>query len=193
VNEKQGTTRVPSYVSAEELLLGRAEILGSPKEAGDLRMIVARPNPGERRCLERGELSPEGGLIGDRWLATSWLKLPDGSPDPAVQVTLMNARCIELVAGGRDYWPLAGDNLFVDFDLSFENLPTGSQLEIGPCLLEITEPPHTGCAKFKHRYGIAALAFVNSAEGKRHRLRGAHARIVRGGTIATGDQIRRIG
>ena len=127
---------------------------------------MARPAGEKRLCLKRADLSPDNGLIGDRWRATSWLKRSDGSPDPAVQITLMNSRCIKLIAGDESYWPLAGDNLFVDFDLSAENLPVGTRLRIGECLLEISEPPHTGYAKFNRRFGAAALKFVNSAEGK---------------------------
>jgi MOSC domain-containing protein YiiM len=153
-------------------------------------MIVARPVSEERHVLERAHLSPAEGLVGDRWRATSWLKLLDGGPDPAVQITLMNARCVDLVAGGREHWSLAGDNLFVDLDLSHDNLPLGTRLIIGEAILEIAEPPHNGCVKFKRRFGQAALAFVNSPQGKQLRLRGVHARVIKAGSIAAGDKIR---
>lgn len=180
----------PRHLDADQLAAGLAEIRRSPKNDGTVALIVARPRTEQRLCLERAELSPEEGLAGDRWLSTSWLKLPDGSPDRAVQITLMNARCIALVAGEPRYWPLAGDNLFVDLNLSLENVPIGTRLRIGECVLEITAPPHTGCGKFKRRFGGAALAFVNSPDGTSLRLRGVHARVIQAGIVAVGDQIR---
>jgi MOSC domain-containing protein YiiM len=170
---------------------GLAEIVNSPKSRGTVAMIVARPAEGARSVLETATLSPEEGLAEDRWRLSSWRKSPDGSPDPAVQITLMNARCIALVAGELERWPLAGDNLFVDLDLSHENLPVGTRLRIGKAILEITEPPHTGCHKFKRRFGSAAVEFVNSPEGKALRLRGVHARVVEAGIVAVGDTIER--
>jgi MOSC domain-containing protein YiiM len=179
----------PRHVNENELAQGLTEIRQSPKQIGTLVLIVARPAGEQRLCLKQADLSPDDGLVGDRWRATSWLKRSDGSPDPAVQITLMNSRCIELIAGDQSHWPLAGDNLFVDFDLSAENLPVGTRLRIGECLLEISEPPHTGCAKFNRRFGAAALKFVNSAEGKALRLRGVHAAIIEGGVVAVGDRV----
>jgi hypothetical protein len=155
-----------------------------------VELIVARPREGERVVHERTALSPEGGLSGDRWQVESWRKFPDGTSDSAVQITLMNARCIALVAGDRKFWPLAGDNLFVDLDLSRENLPLGTRLTIGSAILEITKPPHNGCWKFEGRFGKAAVQFVNSPQGKSLRLRGVHARVLQAGSIAVGDAIR---
>jgi MOSC domain-containing protein YiiM len=183
----------PRHLTAEELAEGLAHICRAPQDRGTVEGIVARPASNLRLCVAEAELSPEGGLAGDRWRTASWLKLPDGGPDPAVQITLMNARCIELVAGTdeRETWALAGDNLFVDLDLSVSNLPAGTRLQIGDCVLEVSEEPHTGCAKFKRRFGAAALAFVNSPEGRRLRLRGVHARIVQAGRVTVGDAIAR--
>src|SRR4051812_34444723 len=179
-------------VTAEELAGGLAAICESPKDSGTLELIVARPVEGQRSCPQRAELTPEDGLVGDRWRKTSWVKLPDGSPDPVVQITLMNARCIALIVGERDQWAIAGDNLFVDLDLSKGNLPPGTRLKVGQCILEITRKPHNGCFKFKRRFGAAALKFVNSKDGKSLRLRGVHARVIVGGTIRTGDRIEKL-
>jgi Uncharacterized protein conserved in bacteria len=177
-------------MTAEELAEGLAEICRAPKDNGTLEMIVARPQSEQRIVLERAELSSDDGLRGDRWRTTSWLKLRDDAPDPAVQITLMNARCAALVAGPREFWSLAGDNLFVDLDLSHENLSLRAKLAIGGAILEIAEPPHNGCHKFKRRFGQPALAFVNSQQGQALRLRGVHARVVQAGSIAVGDRIR---
>jgi|SRR5262245_51295826 len=185
------TSTAPRPLSLDELIAGLKEIRSSPSRGGTIEMIVARPHPEQRQLLPQGELRPEDGLVGDRWRTTCTLKLVDGSPDPSVQVTLMNARCIQLLTGSRELWPLAGDNLFVDLDLSIENLPPGARFQIGDCILEITQPPHLGCGKFKRRFGQAALQFVNSDEGTAQRLRGVHARVVQAGTVAVGDRIER--
>src|SRR5262245_35008613 len=140
---------VPRFLDQQALSVGLEDVRRSPADGGLLVLIVARPES-ERRCLlEVGKLSAEEGLQGDRWQAAS------GIADPAVQITLMNARCIQLLTGDRQLWPLAGDNLFVDLDLSKENLPAGTRVKLGGCILEITEPPHLGCAKFKRRFGQA--------------------------------------
>ena len=102
----------------------------------------------------------------------------------------MNARAIELVAGGRERWPLAGDQLYVDLDLSEANLPPGTRLAIGEAEIEMTDQLHTGCAKFVSRFGVDAMKFVNSPVGRALRLRGAYARVTRAGRIAQGDEIR---
>jgi MOSC domain-containing protein YiiM len=100
----------------------------------------------------------------------------------------MNARCIGLIAQERSNWAPAGDNLFLDMDLSQENLVPGTRLSLGSAILEITAEPHNGCKSFVERYGREACAFVNSREGKRLRLRGIYARVVQDGTISVGDR-----
>ena len=88
--------------------------------------------------------------------------MSDGSANPDAQLTLMNARVVALVAGERERWPLAGDQLYVDLDLSADNLPPGTRLAVGSAVIEVTPEPHTGCAKFSARFGSEALRFVNS-------------------------------
>lgn len=185
------TTRKPATKTIDPEVFERQlqAVLGSPQDAGIVELIISRPREGERQRLERARLSPEAGVEGDRWLTTSWKKFPDGTPDPAVQVTLMNARCIRSIAGDMDNWAEAGDNLFVDLDLSRSNLPTGSRLTIGSCVLEITKVPHNGCWKFKKRFGEQAVQFVNAPARKPLRLRGIHARVLQAGMITVGDRI----
>lgn len=179
------------HLSWAELEKGLDAIRLSPNEAGVLAMIVRRPAEGQREVLATGELNRDDGLVGDDWKALSILESPDGTPDPANQVTVMNARVIDLLAQARERWPLAGDQLYVDFDLSVENLPPGAQLAIGPAVLEVTPVPHTGCKLFMERFGRDAVEFVNSPAGKRLRLRGLNARVVQPGVIRTGDAVRR--
>jgi hypothetical protein len=155
---------------------------GSPQDQGRLEMIVARPATDQRRVLESAELDLQDGLMGDDWSVL-------GGAKPDAQITLMNSRVIQLLAGDREAWPLAGDQLFVDFDLSQDNLPPGTRLAIGTAVLEVTNLPHTGCAKFAQRYGADAMRYVNTPEGRRLRRRGMYARVVKAGVVRVGDTI----
>jgi len=180
------------HLSLEELNQGMAEILRSPQDRGVLRAIVIRPETDARSALPQCELSPEGGVHGDNWAKGCWLSLPDGRPHPDVQVTLMNARAIALIAQDEARWPLSGDNLIVDLDLSADNLPPGTRLSVGSALLEITAVPYKGCKKFAERYGVDATRFVNSRDGLRLHLRGIYARIVERGMVAVGDAVEKL-
>jgi len=180
------------HLSLEELNGGLTEILRSPRDRGVLRAIVIRPETDARIALPQCELSPEGGVHGDNWAKGCWMSLPDGRPHPDVQVTIMNARTLALIARDEARWPLAGDNLIVDLDLSADNLPPGVRFSVGSALLEITAVPHKGCRKFAARYGVDATRFVNSRDGLRLHLRGIYARIVEGGTVAVGDAVEKL-
>lgn len=182
---------VIAHLALEELRAGLDHIRHAPKERGVLEMIVRRPEEDAREPLERGRLDPEEGLVGDNWHLRSSGRTPDGAPSPDTQLTLMNARAIALMAGTRERWPLAGDQLFVDLDLSYDNLPPGTRLEIGSAVIEITAEAHNGCGKFVERYGLDAMRFVNSPAGKAVNLRGIYAKVVRAGTIDAGDEVRK--
>jgi hypothetical protein len=176
--------------SADELLAGLDHVRLSPSDEGPLELIVRRPAPGEREVLAEGELDPTVGLVGDTWDQRSSTRTPDGSPHPGMQVTLMNSRAIALIAGAdRAGWPLAGDQLYVDLDLSETNLPPGTRLALGTAAVEISDQPHTGCQQFTQRFGLDALRLVNSPEGRRLRLRGVNATVVDGGTVRVGDAV----
>ena len=181
-----------THLSRDELEAGLDEILSSPSDRGTLKAVVIRPETDARLSLQRCELSPELGVHGDDWAQGCWMTLPDGRPHPDVQVTLMNARTIALIAREEARWALAGDNLYVDLDLSAANLPPGTRLALGSALLEITAVPHNGCVKFAARFGLEATRFVNSREGKRLHLRGIYARIVQPGTITVGDLVSKL-
>ena len=164
----------------------------SPADGGTLVQIVVRPDKELRELPQSCTVTPEAGIPGDRWARHCSHQLPDGRLNPETQLTLMNARCLALVAGSRERWPLAGDNLVVDLDLSEANLATGQRLKIGEAIIEITAKPHTGCAKFSNRFGAEALKFVNSPEGTALRLRGVHAQVVQAGRITVGDRIEKL-
>lgn len=149
-------------------------------------MIVSRPEEDQRVVVGQGELDSEVGLVGDNWKVRG---SSSGPADPLRQLTIMNARAIDAVASDQESWPAAGDQLYVDLDIGIDNLPAGTILVIGEAQIEVTEPPHSGCSKFRARFGRDALAWVNSEHGRRLRLRGANARVIRGGSIAVGDRI----
>jgi hypothetical protein len=178
-----------AHVSSAELEAGLPEILRSPATEGTVELIVRRPAEGEREVLEEVVIDVNEGLLGDRW----WLNARmSGTADTSNQLTLMNARVIALIAPDRDRWALAGDQLYVDLDLRPENLPAGSQLALGSAVIEVTDEPHTGCAKFSSRFGSDAVRFVNSRAGRDLRLRGLNARVVAPGRIRAGDTIRKL-
>lgn len=178
--------------SADELTAGLDEILRSPAAEGTIELIVRRPAEDEREVLEEGLLDIDDGLVGDMWRARGSSRRPDGSANPDAQLTLMNARAAELVAGSRERWPLAGDQLFVDLDLSVENLPAGTRLGVGRAVVEVTAEPHTGCAKFSARFGTEAIKFVNKSPGRELRLRGVNTRVVTPGAVRAGDAITKL-
>jgi hypothetical protein len=190
----EGRSPMPRHLSLAELNEGLPQILSSPKDNGTLAGIVIRPGAeGLRRELDGCELSLALGVHGDRWAKGCWMTTADGSPHPDVQVCIMNARCIALIAQDRANWAPAGDNLFIDLDLAPANAPPGTRLAIGTTVIEITAVPHNGCNSFIARYGRDACVFVNTGEGKRLRLRGIYGRVVQDGRVNVGDVVRKHG
>ena len=167
-------------------------IRAAPVDGGTLELIARRPGVDEREVLTEAQLDVGEGLVGDTWRVRGSSRMPDGGPNPDAQLTLMNARLARAVAGERSRWPLAGDQLYVDLDLSCANLPPGSRVQIGSAVIEFSEPPHTGCAKFSARFGVDALKFVNSPIGRELRLRGANCRVVVAGKVRSGDVIKKL-
>ena len=180
------------HLTIPELEAGLAEIRRSPRDEGRVALIVCRPQTLEREILERGELDVARGLVGDNWQARGSSMTEGGVAHPEMQLNLMNARAIALIAADKSRWQLAGDQLFVDLDLSGENLPPGTRLAIGSALIEVTAVPHTGCKKFTARFGLEAMKFVNSPVGRELNLRGINAKVVRGGAVAVGDTVRKV-
>ncbi len=172
---------------------GLDEVRQSPKDDGVLQLIVQRPERGERELVDEGSLDTSVGLVGDNWATRGSTGTPDGSADPELQLTLMNSRAADLMAGGRERWHIAGDQLFVDLDIGIENLPPGTRLAIGSAVLEVSVKPHTGCAKFSARFGTDALRLVSSAVGQELRLRGVNTKVVQSGAIRVGDAVRKLG
>ena len=180
------------HLTMEELEAGLDEIRQAPKDEGVLLLIVRRPQVEEREILEEGELHLHEGLVGDSWIRRPSSRTADGSPHPDMQINVMNARAAALVAQDKSRWHLAGDQLYLDMDLSLENLPPGTQLEIGSAVIEVTPPPHTGCKKFVARFGLDAMKFVNSSVGRELQLRGVNAKVIQGGRIRVGQVVRKV-
>lgn len=181
------------HKTPNELQDGLDHVTRSPGDDGTLDLIVRRPSEDEREILTEGELTHAAGLVGDNWNQRSSRRTDDGSPHPDMQLNVINARLSRLLADTDERRALAGDQLHVDLDLSHDNLPAGTRLEIGEAVIEVTEQPHTGCRKFSSRFGVDALRFVNSETGTALRLRGLNARVVVPGTIRTGDVVRKLG
>jgi hypothetical protein len=180
------------YLTMRELEAALDHLRDAPKDEGVVQLIVRRPRINEREVLEQAELDPFLGLIGDNWCVRASSSTFDGSPNPEMQINIMNARVTALVAQDKHRWPLAGDQLYIDMDLSKENLPAGSRLAIGSAVLEVSAWPHTGCQKFVSRFGVDAMKFVNSRIGKQLCLRGINAKVVRAGVIRVGHRAKKI-
>jgi hypothetical protein len=186
-------TDVARHLTMEELEQGLGEIERAPRDAGTVELIVRRPSEGEREVLAEGVLDLAEGLVGDMWIVRGSKRTADGSSHPDMQLTVMSARVVDLVAAGeRERWALAGDQLYVDFDISVANLPPGTRLAVGTAVIEVTAEPHTGCAKFHARFGADAHRFVNTKTHRHLRLRGLNAKVVEPGTVSSGDTIRKL-
>ena len=176
----------------------------APKDVGVLKLLVRRPQVDAREVLDRGELDLTQGLVGDCWLARGSSRRPDRSANPDSQLNIMSHPMVEFLAQDPEREPLAGDQLYLDLDLSHANLPAGSTLtfgdpdgvgdsdgvgDAGRPVIVVTEEPHTGCAKFVARFGVEAMRFVNGEHGKPRRLRGLCARVVVPGVVRPGDRV----
>jgi len=180
------------HLTMQELEAALDHLRQAPKDDGVLQLIVCRPEIELRAELDQADLDPVKGLIGDNWSVRGSSKTPDGSAHPEMQINIMNARVTALVAQEKERWSLAGDQLYIDMDLSKENLPAGTRIQVGSAVLEVSPLPHTGCHKFVARFGIDAMKFVNSDLGKQLCLRGINARVVQAGSIQVGQTAKKI-
>ena len=162
-----------------------AQVEPSPLDNGSVALISRRPAPDQREALERATFTAEAGLLGDDWLRRH-------GDDIEAQITLMNSRVIQLLAGDKSRWAEAGDQLFVDLDISQDNLPPGARIQIGGVIMEISKRPHTGCTKFARRFGGHARKWTATETGERQRRRGVYAFVVQDGEVNVGDRIRKV-
>ena len=184
----------PARWSLAELNSRLDAVRSAPPDAGTVELIVRRPVPGAREVLHEGRLDLAEGLVGDSWSRRPSKKTPDGSPHPEMQLNVMNARAaLAVAADDPARRALCGDQLYLDLDISEANLPPGTRLALGgEAVIEVTAEPHRGCAKFSDRFGVDAVRFVNSKEGRQLRLRGLNAKVVVPGAVRPGDPVRKL-
>ncbi len=180
------------HLSAADLEAGLDEIRDSPKDRSVLDLIVSRPEEDAREVMELADLHVEVGLVGDTWRDRPSVRSGDGKAHPDMQITMMNSRVAALVAQSKHRWPLSGDQLFVDLDLSKANVPPGTRISVGSAILEVTNQPHTGCGKFAARFGVEALKLISSPTGRELQLRGINLKVVQGGEIRPGDAVKKL-
>jgi MOSC domain-containing protein YiiM len=185
----EGTTSIVDSSSVGELarfvpfdvLSTQLSAASAPTDAGRVVLIVRKATGGVRETPDRAWFTPEGGLVGDAWERQR-------RPAPEAQLAVMQFNVAQMIANGQPL-TLFGDNLIVDLDLSAANLPPGSRLRAGNVRLEVTPEPHTGCSKFRARFGQGAVRFISNREQRHLNLRGIYMRVLDGGVIAVDDAI----
>ena len=184
---------MPTLTTTADLEVSLDHLRAAPADIGTLEMIVRRPEVGAREILDEGVVDLAEGLVGDTWLRRATSRaIADGRHFEAM-LTVMSSRMVGLLGDTADVRALAGDQLYVDLDLSHDNLPAGSRIAIGDdAVLQVSAKPHAGCKKFLARFGEDALAFVNGEAGSHLRLRGLKARLLHGGVVRPGDAVRRL-
>lgn len=178
-----------AFASRAECDAALPHILAAPRDGAAIDSLCFRPAYGERRFPDQLHLTVAGGIADERWLKAPWLTLPDGSPDPRIQVSILPRRVMDLCWRDRDTTVHPGDTMVADLDMSEANLPAGTRLRVGSAVLEVSDKFNTGCAKWRDRYGADSLAWINHKPNRPLRLRGVLCRIVQDGVINASDQI----
>ena len=169
------------FRTADDLRRVLAELPAAPKDSGRVASIVRRMDQGQREAPDRLQLTPEAGVPGDAWSRQR-------RPDPDAQIAVMQADVARLIANGQPL-ELFGDQLFLELDLSVDNLPPGSRLRVGRATVEVTPMPHNGCRKFRARFGPDAVGLDSDPQLRHRNLRGIYLRVVEPGDVAIDDPV----
>jgi hypothetical protein len=179
-----------TFASADDLRAGMPHVLAAPKSDAPITMLCFRSDFGMREFPEHLTMTRAGGIPGERWLNHPWLKLPDGSPDPRIQVSILPLRVLDLVWRDRVGTVHPGDTIVADLDMTQANLPAGTLLQAGTAVLRVSDEPNDGCVKWKARYGAAAMDWIVAPEHAGLRLRGVLCSIEQDGVVAGADRIK---
>lgn len=175
------TGDIDRFRTADDLRRALADLPAAPKDSGRVASIVRRMDLGRREAPDRLLLTPDAGVPGDAWSRQR-------RPDPDAQIAVMQADVARLIANGQPL-ELFGDQLFLELDLSVDNLPPGSRLRVGGATVEVTPMPHNGCRKFRARFGPDAVELVSDPQLRHRNLRGIYLRVVEPGDVAIGDSV----
>ena len=180
-----------AHLTTDELTERVAALDVPPMDNGTITALVLRPEVNERKVVQSIRVKPNEGIEGDNYVARGSSKTPDGGPHPEAQICMMRSDVLNVFSDGDEAkWPLAGDQMLVDFDLSTDNLPTGTELGIGSATFRVVAKPHNGCQKFSERYGLDARRFANSDPVARYR--GIYIIVLTEGEVSVGDTIAKI-
>jgi hypothetical protein len=176
-------------VTMAELMAALPHIAAAPKTDAPIHSLCLRPGYGQRSFPAQITMTRTQGIPGERWATAPWLKLPDGSPDPRIQVSILPVRVMDLVWRDREGTPHPGDPIVADLDCSLANLPAGSLIHAGTAVLRVSDHFNEACAKWKVRYGADARAFIDAPGHPGLRLRGILCSVEADGEVALTDRL----
>ena len=173
-------------ITLTELRDALPHVVAAPKTDAPIRGLCLRPALGQRVFPERISMTKAQGIPGERWATTPWMRLADGSPDPRIQVSILQSRVMDLVWQDRNQ-PHPGDPIVADLEMSEANLPVGTLLQAGTAVLRVSDVWNDPCAKWKVRYGTDAYDWVRSSPHLR--LRGILCAVEVDGEVGLADRL----
>lgn len=179
-------------ITMAELMAALPDVLAAPKDDAPILQLCFRPGYNQRRFPEALELTRARGIPGERFETAPWARLPDGTGDPRIQVSILPRRVLDLVWRDRDGTPHPGDTVIADLDTTEANLPVGTLLQAGTALLRVSDLFNDGCVKWKVRYGRDAKDWIVQPGHEPLRLRGVLCAVERDGVMRVGDRLRKV-
>ena len=181
-----------NHVSFAECEQALDHINRAPLDEAEIDCLCARPDFGTRAFPDKLILTVDHGILGERWTHSPWLTLPNGDPDPRIQVSILSKRVMDLCWRDRERVIHPGDPFVVDMNLGEANMPVGTRLAIGTAIVEVSDKFNTACVKWRDRYGQDSLHWMNLARNRPYRLRGILCRIVQDGEVKLGDRLAKL-